>query len=456
MRSPTDVSISGVHAFSVDDCHLVFDTNSGSLHQIDAVAWALLQEFKVTGDWNLAQQGAARQYPQCLVCEAAEELMSLIEADLLFTEDEGWEDFVPGRDLGPKALCLNIAHTCNLSCRYCFVPAQLRTGQSLMPPEVIRAAVDFLIRETPYEYLTMDFFGGEPLLNLDGVKFAVNYALEQGKQKKWKFTLTTNALLLDDDAISFFKKYNISLVLSCDGRPEVHDAYRVTGSGASTSSLVENRLRRFFETGGCQEYYVRGTYTRQNLDFAQDVLYLADLGARSISLEPVVAPSDQQYSLREEDLARLRREYLHLARLLRERERGGKEISYYHYDFDLRGGPCVAKRLTGCGAGYQYLAVTPEGELYPCHQFVGHADYRMGDVWQGITAPELQERFRGAHVYQKASCRNCWARFLCGGGCHAQAAFLQGDLRQPDPFFCDLMRARLEGALYYMALGDMG
>ncbi len=459
LRSTAEIKCdfsSDLHLFQVDGCYLAFDVNSSSLHRLDEVAWRLLQRLACSGDWDLARQEAARHFHPDVVDEAYRELRELQDAGQILTKDQGWGDFAPGGELGLKALCLNIAHTCNLSCKYCFVPEQLRSGRDLMPPEVIRAALDLLIRETPYEFLAVDFFGGEPLLNLEGVKLAVAYALEQGKEKKWKFTLTTNTSLLDDEALAFCRRYNISLVLSCDGRPEVHNRYRVAGNGSGTSSLVERCLKRFFETGGCGEYFVRGTYTRSNLDFAEDVKHLARLGAGSISLEPVVAPADRPYALRYEDLDGLRREYFRLARLLREWEASGCRVSFYHFDFDLKGGPCVAKRLTGCGAGYQYLAVTPAGEIYPCHQFVGHPDYRLGDVREGITNPELQERFRRAHLYNKKPCRSCWARFLCGGGCHAQAALLEGDLYQPYPLSCELMRARLEAALYYMALDRPG
>lgn len=454
MRRPAEVGSgysSDLHLFQVEGCYLAFDVNSGSLHQLDGVAWQLLQQVVEDGDWEAARQEVGRRFPPDVVDEACRELRELQEEGRLLTRDPGWEEFVPGRELGLKALCLNISHTCNLSCGYCFVPEQVRGGSGLMPPEVIKGALDLLIRETPYEFLTVDFFGGEPLLNPEGIRFAVEYALERGREKKWKFTLTTNTTLLDDSVLAFCREHGISLVLSCDGRPEVHDRYRLTKTGGGTSSLVERRLKRFFETGACGEYYVRGTYTRSNLDFADDVEYLAGLGARRISLEPVVAPPDRPYALRPEDLERLREEYVRLARLLLQLEDSGGGVSFYHFAFDLEGGPCAAKRMTGCGAGYQYLAVTPEGEIYPCHQFVGHPEYLLGDVREGITNTRLQERFRRAHIYNKRPCRACWARFLCGGGCHAQAALLEGDLYQPHPLSCELMRARLEAALYYIA-----
>ncbi|MGB9793077.1 MAG: thioether cross-link-forming SCIFF peptide maturase [Thermacetogeniaceae bacterium] len=442
---------SDLHLFRVGDCCLAFDVNSGSLHRLDEVAWEILRHVAGGRSWEAAEREAAERFPLQEVEEASRELRELQERGELLTADPGWEEFAPGNELGLKALCLNIAHSCNLSCSYCFVPGDVRSEGALMPLEVIRGALDLLIQESPYEFVTVDFFGGEPLLNFEGIRFAVEYARERGREKRWKFTLTTNATLLDDAVLAFCREHGISLVLSCDGRPEVHDRHRLTRGGRGTSSLVEKRLRRFFETGACGEYYVRGTYTRFNLDFAEDVKHLAGLGARSVSLEPVVAPEDEPYALRFEDLDRIRDEYLRLARLLLELEEKGTPVTFYHFAIDLSGGPCAAKRMTGCGAGYQYLAVAPGGEIYPCHQFVGNREYLLGNVREGITNRELRERFLGAHIYRKEPCRSCWARFLCGGGCHAQAALLEGDILRPHRLSCELMRMRLEAALYYIA-----
>lgn len=443
---------SRVHLFKAGDLYLAFDVNSGSLHSLDEVAWFLLQYYLDEGDWEQSCAAAGGRFEPETVAESAAELQDLVAEGMLLTEGEEWADFVPGESLGLKALCLNIAHDCNLACKYCFVPGDVRRQERLMSREVIGAALDFLIRETPYEFLTVDFFGGEPLLNFEGIKYAVAYALEQGQDKKWKFTVSTNTLLLGEEELDFFREHGFSMVLSCDGRPEVHDSCRVTPGGRGTSRAVEERLQRFFASGASEEYYVRGTYTHHNLDFASDVLYLAGLGAKSISLEPVVGPENVHYALREEDLPALREEYLHLARALSDLAQKGEGVDFYHFCLDLQGGPCVAKRLTGCGAGYQYLAVSPRGEIYPCHQFDGHPEYLLGDVRKGITNTGLQEKFRNAHIYRKDQCRTCWARFLCGGGCHAQAEMQMGDLLEPNPVACQVMQARLEGALYYMAL----
>ncbi len=443
-----------VHLFEAGGFYLAFDVNSGSLHRLDEPAWFLLQSYLEGGDWRQACAEAALRFDPPEVEETAAELQELISEGVLFAAGEEWENYTPGEGLGLKALCLNIAHDCNLACKYCFVPGEVRRRERTMPPEVIAEALDFLLRETPYEYLTVDFFGGEPLLNFEGIKYAVDYALKMGKEKKWKFTVSTNTLLLGEEELEFFREHGFSLVLSCDGRPEVHDSYRVTPGGGNTSRAVRMSLERFLAGVGGAEYYVRGTYTRHNLDFTRDVLYLAGLGAESISLEPVVASPEADYALREEDLPALREEYFRLARALVELEEQGRRVNFYHFCLDLQGGPCVAKRLTGCGAGYQYLAVNPLGEIYPCHQFDGRPEYLLGDVRRGIVATDLQERFRGAHIYRKERCVNCWARFLCGGGCHAQASYHSDDLLKPDPLACRVMQARLEGALYYMALHE--
>jgi uncharacterized protein len=448
-----------VKLIQAEDRCLAFDVNSGSLHELDAVAWDLLRRFQDSGDWRQSRQESARLYGREKVYAAATEVEALHEAGHLFTPDPGWERYAPGPGPDLKALCLNVSHDCNMSCGYCFVPGQVRTGREIMPGTVIRTALDFLLKSASHRRLAVDFFGGEPLLNWAGIRDGVAYALDRGPDRDWKFTLTTNTLLFDQDILTFTLDHNFCLVLSCDGRPEVHDTFRLTGGGRGTAAVVARRLQDYLQRAAGQEHYVRGTYTRRNLDFTEDVRYLAALGARSISLEPVVADPEQPFAIHEEDVPGIREEYFRLARFLRDQERAGCRISFYHFQLDLPGGPCAAKRLTGCGAGYQYLAVTPDGALYPCHQFVGHPEYRLGDLDRGITRPDIQDQFRQAHVFTKPACRSCWARFLCGGGCHAQAALPGsaalpgGGLGRPYSLACKLVQARLEGALYYLALG---
>lgn len=443
-----------VRLIQAGDCRLAFDVNSGSLHSLDAIAWDLLNSFQSNGDWMQSRQDIAEIYGPQQAGDAAAEVDALHEAGRLFSPDPGWGRYTPGSGPDLKALCLNVANGCNMACSYCFVPDQVRSDLGIMPGKVIRAALDFLVKSSNHRNLAVDFFGGEPLLNLAGIRDGVAHALDRGPDRNWKFTLTTNTLLFGEDVRAFTANHDFCLVLSCDGRPEVHDTFRRTGSGMGTAAVVAGRLQDYFRRGAGQEHYIRGTYTCRNLDFTEDVRYLADLGARRISLEPVVAEPERPFALHEEDLPRIRSEYFRLARFLREQERAGRQIVFYHFQLDLPGGPCAAKRLTGCGAGYQYLAVTPDGSLYPCHQFVGHPEYCLGDLEQGITRPDIQEQFRQAHVFTKSACRNCWARFLCGGGCHAQAVLLGGGLGQPYALSCKLVQARLEGALYYLALGE--
>ncbi len=432
---------------------MAFDAPSGSLHLLDEPSWCFLQHFTATRSWESARRRTAASFGEEVAEEVAAEAALLMQEGRLFARDS-WQDWVPGPELGLKALCLNVSHACNMSCGYCFVPSRVRGEESFMGRSVVKAAIDFLLATTPYTHLALDFFGGEPLLNFEAVQWAVEYALSAGKEKEWKFTLTTNTLLLDEEVLAFCREHDFCLVLSCDGRPEVHDRYRRLPRGGGTAEHVHRRLREFLERGGTREYYIRGTYTRANLDFAADFCFLARLGARVVSLEPVVA-GKEPFALRPEDLPRVREEYFRLARLLLELGEAGREVSFYHFCLDLTGGPCVAKRLTGCGAGYQYLAVTPAGELYPCHQFVGHREYLMGDVWRGVVRRDLEEEFRSAHIYRKEPCRACWARFLCGGGCHAQAALHEGSLLRPHPLSCELVKARLEAALYYLACSHL-
>ncbi len=406
---------------------MAFDVNSGSLYKLDELAYQLVLFYLESGDWEAAQLKAGNFFGVEAAAEAWGEIEDLVKAGYLFSPGEEWPAYAPGKDLGLKALCLNIAHECNMDCGYCFVPENIRQQEKIMSEEVIARALDMLLEETPYGFLTVDFFGGEPLLNFPGIKFAVDYARKKGADKEWKFTVTTNTLLLDKEKLAYFQDQDFSFVLSCDGRPGVHDHYRVTTGGSGTSKIVTKRIKEFLEAGAATEYFVRGTYTRDNLDFAEDVLFMAELGAKSISLEPVVGPDTVPYALKEEDLPRISSEYYKLARALRGLEQDGSPVSFYHFALDLTGGPCVAKRLTGCGAGYQYLAVTPAGEIYPCHQLVGHEDYLMGDVFQGVTALDLRDKLQEAHLFNKKDCSSCWARFLCGGGCHSQAIFNGGD-----------------------------
>jgi len=360
---------------------------------------------------------------------------------------------------GVKAMCLDVAHDCNLACAYCFASQGSFGGTpSLMTRETGRAAIDFLLAASKgRRYLDLDFFGGEPLLAFDVVRKVVAYAREQGEErgKEFRFTLTTNCTLLDEEKMDFLNEQRVSLILSVDGRPEVHDRMRrFRGGGPSHEVVMEKALRAVRSRGG-RDYYVRGTYTRHNLDFDEDARYLYEMGFRRLSLEPAVgtgASGADDWGISEADLPRLKESYSKLAAFWAESMHKGDPFEFYHFNLGLAGGLCRERRMTGCGAGYEYVAVTPEGEVYPCHQLVGNREYLLGTIASGISGPEIQRAFFQARVPNKDKCRSCWARYLCGGGCHARAIASGGNLRQPDPMSCLIMKTRLEYALYAQIL----
>lgn len=439
-----------IHCFSINGRHLVFDAHSQALHQVDDLTLALLQ--------GHSPAELAGFHPREEINEAVEEIAALTRQGLLHAPDP-YGTYAPPRP-GVKALCLNVAHACNLSCGYCFAgQGAYGGGAGLMAADTARQAIDFLLANCGgRRRLEVDFFGGEPLLNLDVVRGTVAYARERGAAagKEFSFTLTTNAVLLDEAVTDFCLSNAINVVLSLDGRPEIHDRLRRTRGGEGSYALVFPNIRRFLERWAAWEApkgyaYVRGTYTRYNLDFAADFAHLASAGIRYVSLEPVVAGPAEPYALRDDDLDRIREEYRRLAEVYLDLAAAGQRVRFFHFELDLDGGPCLPKRLTGCGAGGDYLAVAAGGEIYPCHQFVGRGEFQVGDMAAGVTRPDLVEQFRQAHVYRKVACRSCWAKFLCSGGCHAAAYFANRNLLEPSAVACELMRARLECALYIKA-----
>ncbi|MDO4750261.1 MAG: thioether cross-link-forming SCIFF peptide maturase, partial [Eubacteriales bacterium] len=350
-----------------------------------------------------------------------------------------------------KALCLHVAHTCNLNCSYCFAgQGKYRGEQALMSFEVGKQALDFLIAHSgTRRNLEVDFFGGEPLMNMNVVRRLVAYAREVEKEhgKNFRFTFTTNGVLLDDDTIDFLNREMHNVVLSLDGRREVHDRFRVDHAGKGSYDLVIPRFQRLVEKRGSKSYYVRGTYTHHNTDFVNDILHMADLGFTELSMEPVVCASDDPCALTEEDLPVLFEQYERLAEEMLKRKKEGRGFTFYHYILDLEHGPCIYKRIAGCGSGTEYMAVTPSGDLYPCHQFVGEPEYRIGNIRTGITKPEIQERFRSCNIYSRPECRDCWARLYCAGGCAANAFHATGDIRGVYTYGCELFKKRLECAI---------
>lgn len=446
-----------VHTFSCLGTRLALDVESGSLHQVDELTQEILQLYSEKDRQEIVAALGPR-FGAAATAEALDEVEAAVRAGTLFSPPavSAWE---PVGAPVVKALCLHVAHDCNLRCRYCFGDTGDFGGErELMSAQVARQAIDFLLRSSSRPLCEVDFFGGEPLLNFPVVRETVAYAREEGAKrgKNFKFTLTTNAVLLTEAVRAELGGLGVSLVLSLDGRPAVHDHMRPDAGGQGSYQRVLPHILGAIAADPDGDWWVRGTYTRANRDFAADARHLADLGIRRFSLEPVVARPPAPYALTEEDLPALYQAYDELTRLYLELVRAGKPFTFFHFEIDLTHGPCLAKRFTGCGAGHEYFAVAPNGDLYPCHQFVGREKYRLGSVQAGLTRPDLVQQFRQATLFSKPSCRTCWVRYFCGGGCHANADLFHSDLHQPYELGCALERKRVECALYLKAVLELG
>ena len=445
-----------VHQYKNNGYNIVLDVNSGAVHVVDDVAYDVIPLFETSTKEEIIDSLKER-YPQAEISESYEEVKELAEQGSLFTKDQyqGYMEQFQDRPTVVKALCLHIAHDCNLACRYCFAEeGEYHGRRALMSFEVGKAALDFLIANSgSRRNLEVDFFGGEPLLNFDVVKRLVAYGREQEKlhDKKFRFTLTTNGVLLDDEVMEFANQEMANVVLSIDGRKEVHDKMRPFRKGAGSYELIVPKFQKLAESRNQDRYYVRGTFTHHNLDFSKDVLHLADLGFRQISVEPVVAQPEDDYALQEADVPILLEEYDTLAAEMLKRHREGKDFNFFHFMIDLKGGPCVAKRLSGCGSGTEYLAVTPWGDFYPCHQFVGDDSFLMGNVTDGIQNKQLQNQFKRCNVYAKEKCRECFARFYCSGGCAANSYHFHGSITDVYDIGCELQKKRIECAIMLKA-----
>jgi uncharacterized protein len=430
------------------------DVNSGAVHITDDAAYRALAFFEDADGGRCAAEAAASalaaDFSKEELRDALSEIQALIDEGSLFAaETEVADDVIAGRGAVVKAMCLHVAHDCNMTCRYCFADGGAFAGdKALMSAETGKNAMDFLLEHSgSRRNLEIDFFGGEPLMNFPVVREIVAYGREREKElgKHIRFTITTNGLLLDREKEDFCNAHMDNVVLSIDGRPAVNDAMRKTAAGGNTYDLILKNYKRFAQnrTGN---YYVRGTFTNRNLDFSEDVRHLADLGFENISVEPVVAPDTCDFALRENDVPRILEEYDRLAALCLHRARGGG-FSFFHFNIDPNGGPCVFKRIAGCGAGTEYVAVSPEGGIYPCHRFVGNPEFLMGDVHEERFENAFFETFNRAHVQNKPACGACWAKFYCGGGCHANAHEANGDILTPYAIGCELERKRVECAI---------
>ena len=459
-----------VHQYKNNGYNIVLDVNSGAVHVVDDIVYDLIELVERLLERGCKPERGALEnrmaecglmenlpYNKEETGEALEEILELKEAGMLYAPDL-YEDYIGDfkkRETVVKALCLHIAHDCNLACRYCFAgEGEYHGRKALMSLETGKKALDFLVANSGSRVnLEVDFFGGEPLLNWQVVKGLVAYgrSLEEPNHKKFRFTLTTNGVLLDDEVMAFVNKEMANVVLSIDGRKEVHDRMRPHRGGQGSYEEIVPKFRKLADSRGQANYYVRGTFTHNNLDFAEDVAHLADLGFEQISVEPVVAQPTDDYALREEDLYKLLTEYDRLAVELLERRKAGHPVNFFHFMIDLEGGPCVAKRLSGCGSGTEYLAVTPWGDLYPCHQFVGNEEFLMGNVEEGVKRTDIQEEFKSCNVYAKEKCKNCFAKFYCSGGCAANSYNFHGNINDAYDLGCELQRKRVECAIMIKA-----
>ncbi len=457
-----------IHQYKLGGLNIVLDIFSGSVHIVDDAAYDIIGMFEEKSVDEIVEAILAK-YPndpevtEGEIRQCYEEIQALKEQGKLFTPDTYAEKAgdLKAKTAGVvKALCLHIAHTCNLNCSYCFASQGKYHGErALMSYEVGKQALDFLVANSGKRHnLEVDFFGGEPLMNFDVVKRLVAYArsIEKEADKNFRFTLTTNGMLIDDDVIEFANKEMSNVVLSLDGRKEIHDKFRVDYAGNGSWERIVPKFQKLVQARGGADYYMRGTFTHANPDFVKDIRQMLDLGFNELSMEPVVCAEDDPSALTQEDLPIVLQQYEELAQLMLERRKAGKPFTFYHYMIDLKGGPCIYKRISGCGSGTEYMAVTPWGDLYPCHQFVGDEKFKLGDVWNGVSNKERQAEFAACNVYAHPECKDCWAKLYCSGGCAANAYHATGSVTGVYEYGCKLFRKRIECAIMVEACKQMG
>lgn len=448
-----------IHQYKLGGYNIVLDICSGAVHAVDEVAYDIIEMFQdndkdavisaITEKYSDRDDITAQDIEECYA-----QVLSLKESGKLFVEDtfEPMAGELKRKTAGVvKALCLHIAHTCNLNCSYCFASQGKYHGdRALMSFEVGKRALDFLVENSGTRHnLEVDFFGGEPLMNFDVVKQLVAYArsIEKEKGKNFRFTLTTNGMLIDDDVIDFANKECCNVVLSLDGRKEVHDRFRVDYSGNGSFDKIVPKFKELVEKRGNKDYYMRGTFTHHNPDFLEDIKTMLNLGFTELSMEPVVCADTDESALTYDDLPVVLEQYEKLAELMIQRRKEGNPFTFYHYMIDLQGGPCIYKRISGCGSGTEYMAVTPWGDLYPCHQFVGDDKYLLGNIFDGVKNTAIQDEFMECNVYSRQECRDCWARLYCSGGCAANAYHATGSVKGVYKYGCELFKKRMECAI---------
>ena len=456
-----------VHQYQLNGYNIVLDTCSGSVHVVDDVAYDVIAMYKEHSADEivaalLAKYGSRPDVTEADLRQCLEDVASLESAGKLWAPDvyENMAFDFKNRQTVVKALCLHVAHTCNLNCSYCFASQGKYHGdRALMSYEVGKQALDFLMDHSGTRHnLEVDFFGGEPLMNFDVVKRLVAYArsVEKERGKHFRFTLTTNGVLIDDDVIDFANREMSNVVLSLDGRKEVHDRYRVDYAGNGSWEKIVPKFQKLVQARQGKNYYMRGTFTHANPDFLKDIQTMLDLGFTELSMEPVVAAHGDPAALTEADKEIVMQQYEDLARLMLQRDKEGRPFTFYHYMIDLKGGPCIYKRISGCGSGTEYMAVTPWGDLYPCHQFVGDEKFKLGNIWDGVENHAVQAEFAGCNVYAREECRDCWARLYCSGGCAANAYHATGSVRGVYADGCDLFRKRMECAIAVAVARELG
>ncbi|WMJ23125.1 thioether cross-link-forming SCIFF peptide maturase [Paludicola sp. MB14-C6] len=447
-----------IHKYKLNGFNIVVDVNSGAVHVIDDLSYEMLDYISAPLADELADDVVSKlsnKYAKQDILESFAELKELYDNELLFSSDD-YEKFANMMVSAPvKAMCLHVAHDCNLRCKYCFASTgDFGVGRKLLDESTGKMAIDFLLENSKgRKNIELDFFGGEPLMNMEVVKSIVEYARSKEKEynKNFRFTITTNGVLLNDDYIDFINKEMSNVVLSLDGRKEINDLLRPTSNQKGSYDIIVPKYQELVEKRGHDQYYVRGTFTKHNLDFAKDVMHLNELGFDQISIEPVVSADTKDYAITEKELPRIFEEYEDLAKQMIEKKKEGKGFNFFHFMLDLDQGPCAIKRLRGCGCGNEYVAVTPDGDIYPCHQFVGMEEWKMGSLYDGSFNKEMKANFAKANVYNKSECKECWAKFYCSGGCNANNLQYAGDILKPHKISCEMQKKRLECAIMMKA-----